>query len=58
MLVLSRKKGEAIRIGDQIRVVVVEGSHGIRIGIEAPRDINIVREELLGPEDADSMGEN
>lgn len=47
-LVLSRKVGERIRIGDQITITVVRiGPNNVRIGIEAPRDVNIVREELI-----------
>ncbi len=47
MLVLSRKPGEKILIGDQISVTVVRiGPNTVRIGIEAPRNMNIVREEL------------
>ena len=47
MLVLSRKAGERILIGDQVAVTVVRiGPNTVRIGIEAPRDMNIVREEL------------
>ena len=47
MLVLSRKSGESLIIGGEIRVKVV-GVHGqqVRIGIEAPVSIPIVREEL------------
>ncbi len=48
MLVLSRKVGERIKIGEDIFVSVVRiGGDKCRIGIEAPRDIDIVREELL-----------
>ncbi|MCA9076033.1 MAG: carbon storage regulator [Planctomycetaceae bacterium] len=47
MLVLSRKPGERIMIGDEIAVTIVRiGPNSVRIGIEAPRDMNIVREEL------------
>lgn len=47
MLVLSRKPGESIVLGNNVRVVVVEVSAGVvRIGIEAPREISIVRAEL------------
>lgn len=47
MLVLSRKPGERILIGDNIAITVVRvGPHSVRIGIEAPRDVNIVREEI------------
>ncbi len=47
MLVLSRKPGERIMIGDDIAITIVRiGPNAVRIGIEAPRDMNIVREEL------------
>lgn len=50
MLVLSRKTGERIMIGDQVTITVVRiGPNNVRIGIEAPRDMNIVREELCVP---------
>ena len=47
MLVLSRKAGDEIIIGDDIRVVVSQISGGrVSIGIQAPREIHIVRGEL------------
>ena len=47
MLVLSRKVGERILIGDRISVTVVKVGHGgVRIGIEAPTEMAVVREEL------------
>jgi carbon storage regulator len=47
MLVLSRKLGEKIFIGDNICITVVDIDRGkIRLGIEAPRDIAIYRQEL------------
>ncbi|MFZ5831886.1 MAG: carbon storage regulator CsrA [Planctomycetota bacterium] len=47
MLVLSRKVGERILIGDNIAVTVVRVAQGIvRIGVEAPAEMPIVREEL------------
>lgn len=50
MLILTRKPGESIRIGDDI-VVAVMGVNGnqVRVGIEAPRDVNIARQELTTP---------
>ncbi len=47
MLVLSRKPGERILIGDDVTVTIVRiGPNTVRLGIDAPRDKNIVREEL------------
>jgi carbon storage regulator len=47
MLVLSRKVGERILIGDDIRLTIVRiGAGGVRVGIEAPANFNVVREEL------------
>jgi len=47
MLVLSRKVGERILIGDDIAVTVVRVAQGIvRIGVEAPGELPIVREEI------------
>jgi carbon storage regulator len=47
MLVLTRKIGESITIDDDIKIVVVQvkGGH-VRLGIEAPRDTKIHREEV------------
>jgi len=47
MLVLTRKSGEAIRIGDDIRLVVVEiKENQVKLGIDAPMDRTIHREEI------------
>jgi carbon storage regulator len=47
VLVLSRKIGERILIGDNITVTVVKIGHGgVRIGVEAPQELAVVREEL------------
>jgi len=52
MLVLARKRGERIHIGDNIVITIVEIDRGrVRIGVEAPRDIPVFRQELLPPED-------
>ncbi len=47
MLILTRKLGESIAIGDNIKVSVL-GIHGrqVRIGIEAPQDVIVHREEI------------
>ena len=48
MLVLSRKLGEKIYINDNICITVVDIDRGkIRLGIEAPREVPIYRQELL-----------
>ena len=48
MLVLSRKLDESIVIGDDITVKIISIDKGIvKIGIEAPKNITIVRNELL-----------
>jgi len=47
MLVLSRKAGEGFLIGDDITVKIIESKSGtIRIGIDAPRDKKIFRQEV------------
>lgn len=47
MLVLSRKVGERIWIGEDISVTVVRVTGGgVRLGIEAPHELPVVREEL------------
>jgi carbon storage regulator len=47
VLVLTRKLGESIRIGDDVLVRVVDIQSGsVRIAIEAPREIAVHREEI------------
>ena len=47
MLVLSRKAAETIVIDDRIQVTILQAKRGsVRIGIEAPREIPVVRGEL------------
>ncbi|MCL5035361.1 MAG: carbon storage regulator CsrA [Bacteroidetes bacterium] len=47
MLVLTRKLGEVIKIGDKIKVVVVSVEGGsVKLGVEAPEDIPVHREEI------------
>lgn len=47
MLILTRRVGETLVIGDQIRVAVlgVKGNQ-VRVGVDAPKDISIHREEI------------
>ena len=47
MLVLSRKLGEQIFVGNDITITVVRiGPNAVRIGITAPKNLDIVRDEL------------
>jgi len=48
MLILTRKKGESIAIGDNIQIQVLSVKGGqVRIGIDAPREVKVNREERL-----------
>jgi carbon storage regulator len=58
MLVLSRKVGEAIQIGDNIEVMVVRIGPGVvRIGVAAPKEMSIVRQEIDSRAAADGGNE-
>lgn len=47
MLILSRKKGESIQIGDgiEVRIVAVQGDQ-VKIGIDAPKHVDVFRKEI------------
>ncbi len=48
MLILGRKVGDSIMIGDGVRVVVLACDRGgVRLGIEAPSDVTILRGEIV-----------
>jgi len=48
MLVLSRKAGETIKIADNIEIKILEvKGDTVRVGIEAPKSVDIVRGELI-----------
>ncbi len=48
MLVLSRKKGESIIIGDNIEISIIDiQGDQVRVGINAPREVNIFRKEVF-----------
>jgi carbon storage regulator len=50
MLVLTRKAGERIRIGDKVTLVVVRiNGNAVRLGVEAPPEYVIARNELISP---------
>jgi len=49
MLVLTRRVNERIVIGDDVTVTVLEvRGDQVRLGIDAPRDVKVFREEVLG----------
>jgi len=47
MLVLTRKVGQSIQVGDDVRITVIRAGDQVRIGIEAPSHVNIVRSEIV-----------
>lgn len=56
MLVLTRKSGESILIGSDVRVRVLGASGSrVRLGIEAPDDVRIVREKADGPDPSEVL---
>ncbi|MBY0588049.1 carbon storage regulator [bacterium] len=47
MLVLTRKRRQSILIGDSIRITIVDAGRGnVRVGVEAPKDLHVDREEV------------
>lgn len=47
MLVLTRKSGEGIRVGDNVKIIVLEAKENqIKIGIDAPIEVPVHREEI------------
>ncbi|MFO0949260.1 MAG: carbon storage regulator [Planctomycetota bacterium] len=51
MLVLTRKVSQRIQVGEDITITVVKiDGNKVRIGIEAPRGVSVMREELLDHE--------
>ena len=50
MLILTRRSGESLRISDNIVVTVLEiRGNQVRVGIDAPKEMAVLREELLEP---------
>lgn len=47
MLVLTRRQHERIKIGEEITVTIVRAGVNVRVGIDAPDDLKILREELM-----------
>ncbi len=57
MLILTRKQGESITIGDDIKVTIldVKGKY-IRVGVDAPRDLAVHRQEISPVEEENDTG--
>ena len=56
MLILRRKKNESLLIGENIRITIIEcASDGVRLAIDAPKQISILREELSEAEQSNKM---
>lgn len=48
MLVITRKVGQSIRVGDDVEFTIIGYDRGlIKVGIDAPREIEIVRSEII-----------
>lgn len=56
MLVLTRKEGQVIHVGSDIRITILRigGGSVVRVGIEAPPEIKILRGELRDEEDKEA----
>lgn len=56
MLVLSRKVGQRILLGDDIEITVLRVSGGgVRIGVEAPPEVRVLRDELKPNDDRNQL---
>lgn len=56
MLVLSRKPAQIIQIGEDIVIKVIETKrNGVKIGIEAPQQVRVLRGELMAPQKITSL---
>ena len=59
MLVITRKIGEGIILSEDTKITILEvGKDRVRIGIEAPQDVKIVREELYDTEKQNIVAAN
>lgn len=48
MLVLTRRSGESLMIGDEVKITILEiKGRQVRIGIDAPKDVAVHREEIF-----------
>ena len=57
MLILARKIGESIKIGDNISIEIISvAGNTVKIGIEAPKEVGILRKELYDMIKAENIG--
>ena len=56
MLVLTRRPGQAIKVGNSTIVVVSTSNSKVKLGIEAPLDITVLRDELLQTQVENEIG--
>ncbi len=58
MLILTRSQNESIIIADEIKITVLSDKRGeVKLGIEAPREIKILREEIYESISEQSIGQ-
>jgi carbon storage regulator len=58
MLVLSRKLGQRFQVGQEVKITIVKiDRSSVRIGIEAPGDVTVYREEIV-PQESDTESES
>lgn len=58
MLVLGRKVGEVIRIGEDVTITVTEiRGNTVRLGVQAPAELRVMRAELVDDKQAESRDE-
>ncbi len=58
MLILTRRIGEKLLIGDDIEVIILDINRSqVKIGIKAPRELTVLREELFIRDKRESLGE-
>lgn len=56
MLILQRREQQALLIGDDVRIVVLKtDGGGVRLGIEAPAEVTILREEIVDEVRAENL---
>lgn len=59
MLVLSRKVTEVICIGEDVRVRIIDIGRGrVQIGIEAPKNVRVIRKEVLSDDDSNTNSQS